>query len=260
MRKTSLLIPLSLFVLGGCKTEKAINDYPITPVTFRNVNVKDEFWRKRIDVNKEVTIPIAFSHCETTGRIKNFQIAGGLIEGKFQSSSPFDDSDVSKVIEGAAYSLISNPDKDLEAYVDTIIGYYKAAQEDDGYLYTYRTIMGDDSHPWIGSKRWEKTHILSHELYNLGHMYEAGVAYYEATGKRDLLDICLRSADLVNKDFGWDALKSYPGHQEIEIGLVKLYRTTGDKKYLDLAKFFLDARGKCDFEGNTYDQSHIPVI
>lgn len=235
-------------------------DYPITPIPFNQVHINDAFWSKRIQTNREVTIPIAFSHCEKTGRINNFKIAGRLMEGKFQSGAPFDDSDVSKIIEGAAYSLSSIPDPELENYVDTIIYFMGKAQEPDGYLYTYRTIMGDNSHDWIGSKRWEKTHILSHELYNLGHMYEAGVAYYQATGKRNLLDICLKSADLICHDFGWDALHSYPGHQEVEIGLVKLYRLTGEKKYLDLAKFFLDIRGKCDWEGGTYDQSHKPVV
>ncbi len=259
MKKTVLYILTLLLITSGVVVAQS-GDYKITPVPFSRVHVDDHFWTKRIQTNKEVTIPIAFGYCESTGRVNNFKIAGGLMKGKFQSGAPFDDSDVSKIIEGAAYSLSSAPDPKLEAYVDSLIYFMGKAQEPDGYLYTYRTIMGNDSHPWIGSKRWEKTHILSHELYNLGHMYEAAVAYYEATGKRNLLDISLKSADLVAKDFGWDALRSYPGHQEIEIGLAKLYRVTGNKKYLDLAKFFLDARGKCGFEGTTYNQSHKPVI
>lgn len=235
-------------------------DYSITPVPFNKVQVEDDFWSERIKTNNDVTIPIAFGYCESTGRIDNFKIAGGLLKGKFKSDAPFDDSDVSKIIEGAAYSLSSQKDPELELYVDSVISYMKAAQEEDGYLYTYRTIMGNGSHPWIGDKRWEKTHILSHELYNSGHMFEAGVAYYQATGKRTLLDVCLKNADLLCKDFGWNALKTYPGHQEVEIGLVKLYRLTGEKKYLDLAKFFLDVRGKCDFQGDSYSQSHKPVV
>lgn len=252
---------LSVVLLLGIRVGFAqLADYNITPVPFNKVHITDQFWAKRIKTNKDVTIPIAFSHCESTGRIDNFKIAGKLMPGKFKSESPFDDSDVSKIIEGAAYALSSDKDPKLEAYVDSVISYMKAAQEDDGYLYTYRTIMGNDSHPWIGSKRWEKTHILSHELYNLGHMFEAGVAYYEATGKQELINVCKRAADLLCNDFGWNALKSYPGHQEVEIGLVKLYRITGEKKYLDLAKFFLDVRGKCDFPGDTYSQSHKPVV
>lgn len=253
---TLLLASLLASQLGFAQ----VKDYNVTPVPFNKVQITDDFWAKRIKTNKEVTIPIAFSHCESTGRIDNFKIAGGLMEGKFKSEAPFDDSDVSKIVEGAAYALSSDRDAQLEAYVDTIISYMKAAQEDDGYLYTYRTIMGNGSHPWIGDKRWEKTHILSHELYNLGHMFEAGVAYYQTTGKRELLDVCIKAADLLCKDFGWDALVTFPGHQEVEIGLVKLYRVTGKKEYLDLAKFFLDARGKCNLPGDMYNQSHKPVI
>ena len=259
--KNKKLFIWSTFLLIGIQMGFAqLADYNITPIPFNKVHVTDHFWSQRIKTNKDVTIPIAFSYCESTGRIDNFKIAGGLIPGKFKSESPFDDSDVSKIIEGAAYALSSENDPKLEAYVDSIISYMKAAQEEDGYLYTYRTIMGNDSHPWIGSKRWEKTHILSHELYNLGHMFEAGVAYYEATGKKELLDVCEKAANLLCKDFGWNALHTYPGHQEVEIGLVKLYRITGEKKYLDLAKFFLDVRGKCDFPGDSYSQSHKPVI
>jgi DUF1680 family protein len=125
-----------------------------------------------------------------------------MAEGEFCSTYPFDDSDVYKIIEGASYSLQTFPDPELEAELDTLIEKIGAAQEDDGYLYTYRTIMGDDSHSWVG-KRWEKTHLLSHELYNLGHMYEAAVAHYRATGGRNFLNIALKSADLVNDEFGW---------------------------------------------------------
>lgn len=250
---------LALSSLCACSNNQS-KDYPIIPVSFDNVHVTDTFWNNRIRINKEVTIPIAFRHCETTGRIENFKIAGGIIKGgKFQSDAPFDDSDVYKIIEGAAYSLCSQKDPKLETYVDSLITYIEAAQEPDGYLYTYRTIMGDDSHPWIGSKRWEKTHILSHELYNLGHLFEAGVAYYKATGKDRLLNVCYKAADLICKDFGPGAYVSFPGHQEVEIGLVKLYRLSGEKKYLDLAKFFLDARGTV-FDKNTYCQSHKRVV
>jgi uncharacterized protein len=235
--------------------------YNIDPVPFTEVKVVDNFWANRIKTNTDVTIPIAYNHCEKTGRIDNFKIAGGILDGDFRSTSPFDDSDVFKVIEGAAYAIQMNPNKELELYTDSIIEYIAMAQEDDGYLYTYRTIMGDDSHPWIGSKRWEKTHLLSHELYNVGHLYEAAVAYYMATGKRKLLDVAIKNADLVAKDFGWNAFQSYPGHQEIEIGLVKLYNITGEKKYLDLAKFFLDVRGKVHLnDRTTYSQSHLPVV
>ncbi len=261
MKTQSFVIILFLFagllLSTGCKKEKPEEkEYPIQPVFFTSVKMTDDFWAPRIRKNHEVTIPIALEQSEKTGRIKNFKIAGGLEEGEFCSIYPFDDSDVFKIIEGASYSLQTTPDPELEAYLDTLIYYIGLAQEDDGYIFTIRTIMGDDSHPWIGSKRWEKTHILSHELYNLGHMYEAAVAHYRATEKRDFLDITIKSADLVDREFGRGKIENYPGHQEIEIGLVKLYRVTGDERYLDLAKFFLDIRGP---DGETYNQAHKKV-
>jgi len=263
MRKTaSLIVPVIVLITLASCSKGSDDNYPVRPVPFTAVRMTDNFWAPRIRKNHEVTIPIAFGYCESTGRVKNYEIAGGLDTGAFCTIYPFDDSDVTKIIEGAAYTLQTDPDPELEAYVDTLISKIGLAQEDDGYLYTNRTIaeMGyGKPHEWAGDKRWEKTNILSHELYNLGHMYEAAVAYYQATGKRELLDIALRSADLVDRDFGWDSFVSYPGHQVIEMGLVKLYRTTGDHKYLDLAKFFLDARGTRD-DGEEYSQSHMKVV
>ncbi|MBE0668653.1 MAG: glycoside hydrolase family 127 protein, partial [Bacteroidales bacterium] len=239
---------------SSCTVGDNDENYPIRPVPFTSVKMTDNFWAPRIQTNHEVTIPIAFGFCESTGRIKNFEIAGGLDTGAFQTIYPFDDSDVTKIMEGASYSLQTFLDPELEAYLDTLIYKIGLAQEDDGYIYTNRTIaeMGYGRiHEWAEGKRWEKTNILSHELYNLGHMYEAAVAHYQATGKRNFLDIAIKSADLVDRDFGWDAFVSYPGHQVIEMGLVKLYRVTGEKRYLDLAKFFLDARGTRD-DGDEY--------
>ena len=251
---------LILLVPGTGCTRKQF-DYPIRPVPFTAVTVTDNFWAPRIMKNSAVTIPIAFSYCESSGRVKNFEIAGKLDTGKFQTIYPFDDSDVYKIIEGASYSLQTNRDPKLEAYLDTLIYKIGKAQEPDGYLYTNRTIAemhgGKGLHEWASVKRWEKDSVLSHELYNLGHLYEAAVAHYQATGKRSLLNIALKSADLVNKDFGWDREKVYPGHQVIEMGLVKLYRVTGEKKYLDLAKFFLDVRGP---NGNAYNQANKKVV
>lgn len=251
-----------LLLIPGCadKTEKGA-DYPIQPVPFTSVRLTDNFWAPRIKKNAAVTIPIAFGYCESTGRVKNFEIAGGLDTGKFQTIYPFDDSDVFKIIEGASYSLQTFPDPKLDSYLDTLIYKIGLAQEDDGYLYTNRTIAemhgGAGLHDWASKNRWELDSILSHELYNLGHLYEAAVAHYQATGKRTLLDIAIKSADLVNKDFGTGQLKVYPGHQVIEMGLVKLYRTTGEKKYLDLARLFLDIRGP---QGEAYNQANKRVI
>lgn len=258
MRSFLSILALAVMMMGCYKkTEKKTSDYPITPVPFTDVKITDHFWSTRMDTNTRVTIPFALQQCEATGRLRNFRVAGGLEAGTFSSRYPFDDSDVFKIIEGASYSLHNHPDPSLENYLDTLISWIAAAQEEDGYLYTFRTILKDDSTviDWAGRERWEKTHLHSHELYNLGHLYEAAVAHYQATGKRNLLDIALRSADLVDRDFGPEAKISYPGHQEIEIGLVKLYRLTGDPRYLDLAKFFLDSRKG----GQEYNQAHIPV-
>lgn len=248
---------LAAILCAGCSGPDSQDMTGILPVPFSSVRVDDNFWAPKIEVNKLVTIPIAIEQSVSTGRIRNFEVAGGLTEGSFNSLYPFDDSDVYKIIEGASYSLQTFPDPVLESLLDTLIMKIGRAQEEDGYLYTYRTIMGDNSHPWIGSKRWEKTHLLSHELYNLGHLYEAAVAHFQATGKSELLDIALLSADLVDRDFGWGRLETYPGHQEIEIGLVKLYRLTGDERYLKLARFFLDVRGP---GGEEYSQSHLKVV
>lgn len=254
------LIILVLFCACNKKTS-TVADYPIQPVPFTAVKLTDNFWAPRIKKNASVTIPIAFGYCESTGRVKNFEIAAGRDTGKFQTIYPFDDSDVYKIIEGASYSLQTFPDPILDSYLDTLIKKIGLAQEPDGYLYTNRTIAekhgGKGLHEWASKNRWEQDSVLSHELYNLGHLYEAAVAHYQATGKRTLLDIALKSADLVNKDFGYDRIKVYPGHQVIEMGLVKLYRVTGDKKYLNLAKFFLDIRGP---HGRAYNQANLKPV
>lgn len=258
--KKSLPVFVLVYLLAinpGCKRENAEEaDYPIRPVPFTSVRLTDKFWSQRIRKNAEVTIPIAFSYCESTGRIKNFEIAGGLDTGRFRSLNPFDDSDVFKIIEGACYSLQTYPDPALESYLDTLISKIALAQEDDGYLYTNRTIAemhgGEGLHEWVNKERWLNDSLHSHELYNIGHLYEAAVAHYQATGKRTLLDVAVRSADLVFNDFGYDKLKVWPGHQVIEMGLVKLFRATGDRRYLDLARFFLDIRGP---NGRQYNQA-----
>jgi len=263
MRKVLFFFLITLIVLGfGCsKGKQTRNEYPITPVPFTKVHVTDNFWANRIKANHDVTIPIAIQKSEETGRIDNFAIAGGLKEGEFCSPYPFDDSDIYKIIEGAAYSLQMFPDAKMEHLVDSLVDLIGLAQEDDGYLFTNRTIMGENGHEWIGKERWVNVDDLSHELYNLGHFYEAATAYYQATGKRKILDIAIKSADLIDKTFGYGKIEDWPGHQEIEIGLVKLYRVTGEKRYLDLAKFFLDVRGTGNVhEKKTYNQSHKPVV
>ena len=239
-------------------------DYPIKPVAFTQVNITDNFWAPRLETNRKVTIPYNFQKCEETGRIRNFAIAGGLEEGEFEGIY-FNDSDVFKVIEGASYSLHVHDDPELKAYLDDLIAKIAAAQEDDGYLYTNRTIDPSKAADGGGVERWTSLQV-HHELYNVGHMYEAAVAHYQATGERSLLDVAIKNADLIDKVFGPGKNMGVPGHQEIEIGLVKLYRVTGAQKYLDLAKFFVDQRGNTegyDLAGGRnagrYMQDHKPL-
>lgn len=237
------------------------HDYSITPVPFYDVQVKDAFWSPRLEVNRTVTLPYNFEKCEETGRIDNFSKAAGLMEGAHEGIH-FNDSDVFKVMEGAAYSLRLEDDPKLDAYLDDVIEKIAAAQEEDGYLYTLRTIHPDDDHKWAGPKRWSYL-IASHELYNVGHMYEAAVAHHLATGKDNFLNVVLKNTELILNTFGENGIRDVPGHQEIEIGLVKLFRLTGEQKYLDLAKFFLDERGRENGRVLSEDpperQDHLPV-
>jgi len=272
MRCKFTIILLMIFcILGLTCSKNHQKDYPIKPVAFNEVEITDSFWLPRLETNRKVTIPFAFKKCEETGRIDNFAKAAGLMEGDFEGKR-YNDSDVFKIMEGAAYSLSLKRDTELEKYMDDLIDKVAESQEKDGYLYTNRTINPENPAPGAGEKRWSNLGS-SHELYNVGHMYEAAVAYYQATGKRAFLNVALKNADLITELFGPAGIKEFPGHQEIEIGLVKLFRVTGKKKYLDLAKFFLDVRGKKEykkmFDENSdfsiynqdwYLQAHKPVI
>ncbi len=247
----------------GARAIAAPSDYPIQPVPFVDVEVVGGFWGPRLQTNRTVTVWSNLRKCEQTGRLSNFAKAAGCVTGSFEGIY-FNDSDVFKVIEGASYTLAQHPDPKLDADLDALIADIAAAQEDDGYLYTARTI-NDPKYDYPGKKgRW--THLAhGHELYNVGHLYEGAVAHYQATGKRTLLDVAIKNADLIHRVFGPDPGQriDVPGHEEIEIGLVKLYRVSGKQKYLDLAKFFLDMRGRKDKRGNLYGdycQDHKPVV
>ena len=197
MKKAFLFF--SLFVATTLAAQKS--DYPIQAVNFTSVKLTDNFWLPRLRINQEVTIPASFERCERTGRVKNFEMAA-THSGKFCTIFPFDDTDIYKTIEGASYSLSLFPDKKLEVYIDSLIEKVARAQEPDGYLYTARTIDPNNPHSWSGKERWSKERELSHELYNAGHLYEAAAAHYYATGKKNLLNIALKNADLVCSVFG----------------------------------------------------------
>jgi hypothetical protein len=236
-------------------------DYPIRPVPFTLVHIDHGFWHPRLETNRTRTIPSDFKKCEETGRIDNFAVAAGRRPGHHVGIY-YNDSDVYKVIEGASYSLAMHPDPELDRYLDQLIDVIAAAQEDDGYLYTARTIDPTATDPnRIGPDRWSRLEH-SHELYNVGHLYEAAVAHFEATGKGTLLDVAVKNADLIWKTFGPAARRDPPGHQEIELGLVRLSHVTGHARYLELAQFFLDQRGQADTHElyGEYAQDHQPVI
>jgi len=242
-------------------------DYAYSPVAFTSVKLTDNFWLPRIKINHSVTIPTSFERCENTGRVKNFEMAAAK-SGKFCTVYPFDDTDIYKTIEGASFSLSLFPDKKLELYIDTLIEKVAKAQEPDGYLYTARTIDPLNPHKWAGTERWQKERELSHELYNSGHLYEAAAAHYLATGKKNLLNIALKNADLVCSVFGPGRQHVAPGHEVVEMGLVKLYRITGKPEYLQTAKDFIEERGrfkgydatsKDPWKNGAYWQDHIPV-
>ena len=259
MKRILLLALAGISLAGGAQTHDG--GYPITPVPFTSVKVTDSFWGQRLKASREVTIPLAFSKCEETGRYENFAKAAHPSSDYKVEGFSFDDTDVYKTIEGASYSMQTYPDKKLDRYIDSVLMVVAAAQEPDGYLYTARTMNPQHPHEWAGSKRWEKVEDLSHEFYNLGHMVEGAVAHYQATGKRTFLDVAIKYADCVEKAIGDKPgqLVRVPGHQIAEMALCKLYLVTGQKKYLDLAKFFLDKRGYTERK-DAYSQAHKPVL
>jgi uncharacterized protein len=258
---------------GPAQTPAPRRDYPVQPVPFTKVKLTDGFWAPRIEVNRTATIPVAFEQCERTNRVDLFVRAGQVLRGEEPANRnppgyPFDDTDVYKVIEGASYTLSVHPDPKLDAYVDGLIAKIAAAQEPDGYLYTTRTINPKRPHAWAGPERWVLERDDSHELYNLGHLFEAAVAHHLATGKRTLLDVAVKAADLLVDTFGPGKRTTWPGHQITEMALVRLARVTGNDRYVTLAKFLLDERGPGPFppgeranpRGLDYNQAHDKVV
>ncbi len=262
MRKI-ILAALACTSIANAQT--IVDGYPYTQVPFTSVSLtENSFWGDRLKAAHTVTIPLAFSKCESEGRYANFVKAAHPSDkydvGTFMGF-PFDDTDVYKTIEGASYILQTFPNKDLEAYIDSVLDIVAAAQEPDGYLYTARTINPAKPHPWSGDARWAKEEVWGHELYNLGHMLDAAVAHYQATGSEKFLNIARKFADCVVREIGPNEGQEHivPGHQIAEMGLAKLYLVTGEQKYLDEAKYFLDMRGKTDVH-DLYSQSLEPVV
>ena len=262
----ALAAAMTLTASAAQKQKQQAHGYPISPVPFTAVKVTPgTFWGQRLEASRKVTIPLAFSKCEETGRYTNFSNAAEHLKDPSKvfpvGGLSFDDTDPYKTIEGASYILQTYPDKKLVQYIDSVLDVIASAQEPDGYLYTSRTQNPQHPHEWAGDKRWSKEEDLSHELYNLGHMVEGAIAHYQATGSRKFLDIAIRYADCVCREVGPNQGQAcvVPGHQIAEMALAKLYLVTGDKKYLDEAKFFLDYRGKTTIT-HDYSQAHKPVI
>ncbi|NLE66519.1 MAG: glycoside hydrolase family 127 protein [Lentisphaerae bacterium] len=210
--------------------------HPLSAVSFTQVSLHDAFWAPRQRVNRKITLPIEYQQCRKTGRIDAFKLEWK--PGLPNEPHIFWDSDVGKWIEAAAYSLMTHPDKKLEARIDGVAALMARAQQPDGYLNAHFTVVEPEKR-WANLSEW-------HELYCAGHLMEGAVAYYEATGKRAMLDVMCRYADLICKVFGRGPgqKRGYCGHEEVELALVKLYRATGAKRYLSQAKYFIDERGQ----------------
>ena len=236
MNKSIYLLLGMTLLLTSCNQQadkESASLKPIEAVDFSHVKIVDSFWSPRLDNHVKVTIPVCIDQIENqTGRIQNFENAAKG-EGE-HSGIYFDDSDVYKALEGIAYTLVNNPDPALEQKADEWIDKFAAAQQSDGYLNTYYILTGLD-------QRW--TNMDKHEMYCAGHMIEAAVAYYKATGKRKLLDVSERMVGHMMSVFGPNKRHWVPGHEEIELALVKLYQVTGKQEYLDFADWLLNERG-----------------
>ena len=262
MQKRKLLLTNMLVIAITCNAIGTTQGTRIEEVPFTQVHLNDIFWAPRIEVNRTVSIPSAFRECKKSGRFDNFALAAGLIEGEHQGDFSFDDTDPYKVIEGASYALAAKYDKALDHYLDSVITLIAKAQEPDGYLTTCVTNNCTRLSGWWGTHKWER--INSHELYNSGHLIESAVAHYRATGKRTFLDVAIKNADLVCKTFGPNEGQIHRpgGHPIIEMALCKLYKVTGNKKYLEGAKYFVEETGRCTdgHHPSEYSQDHKPIL
>lgn len=273
-RNARILLLLALLALPGTEASAAPEKKAgtITPVPFNEVTLTGGFWADRMRTELDVTVPFSFEQAKPA--IEQIRCGAAFLQNR-PTDPPIPNgplsSDLYKIMEGGAYSLMLRSNPALEARMDSLILLLGQAQQADGYLYVCHTCHNIDAF-WMGEKPYSKV-VYSHELYNVGHLYEAAVAYYQATGKRSLLDIAIKSARHVNRVFfegdpnynGGKPVMQAPGHEEIELALCKLYRVTGDRLYLEMAKRFLDIRGvtfRPDGEGflnPTYAQQHAPV-
>lgn len=252
IKQLAFLFIASAGMLSCSTVQKDASFQKNEPVNFSQVKITDNFWLPRIDKHAEVTLPACIRQCEVeTQRVKNFAIAGGMEQGEFKGLV-YDDSDLYKMIEGCSYSLMNHPNPELEKKLDEIIAKIAAAQQEDGYLMTY-FILGNLDERW--------TNMDKHEMYCCGHLIEAAIAYYNATGKRSLLDVAIKYANHIDNTFGVGKKTWVPGHQEIELALVKLYRQTGDERYLKLSNWLLEQRGHGhgDWKAKDYYQDLMPV-
>lgn len=261
-KRALLLIGVASLSLSMSCAQKQQPKAPIQEVSFTQVHLNDGFWSPRIEINRTVSIPSAFHECEVNGRFDNFAIAAGLIKGEHKGDFSFDDTDPYKVIEGASYSLAVHYDAKLDHYLDSVINIIAKAQEPDGYLTTCVTNKCTRLSGWWGTHKWEK--INSHELYNSGHLIESAVAHYRATGKKSFLNVAIKNADLVCKTFGPNEGQIHRpgGHPIIEMALCKLYKVTGNKTYLEGAKYFVEETGRCTdgHRPSEYSQDHMPIL
>ena len=258
--KACLVLLAVVFSVAGGLSAADPTLLKLRPVPFTSVEITDSFWAPRQEINRTVSIPVNLENLVTAGNIKNFQLAAAKAREGFQGPV-FMDSDVYKALEAASYSLATHPDPALERRLDEIIAVLAAAQQPDGYLNTYFTVVKPEAR-WTNLRDW-------HELYCAGHLFEAAVAHYQATGKRSLLDVAVKYADYIDSVFGPGKRMGYPGHPEIELALVKLSRVTGERRYFELARFFITNRGRHFFaeEHNTppekydgaYWQDDVPI-
>ncbi|WP_303208471.1 glycoside hydrolase family 127 protein [Bacteroides oleiciplenus] len=252
MRKRIVYLLLSIGLFSSCAQQDISFTRKMEPVNFSQVTITDQFWKPRLETHAATTLGVCIEQCElATNRVRNFAIAAKVIPGEFEGLV-YDDSDLYKMIEGVSYSLTNHSNPALEAKIDTIVDYISKAQMEDGYLMTYY-ILGDMNQRW--------TDMDKHEMYCCGHLIEAAIAYDDATGKRKLLDVAIRFANHLIDTFGPNKRVWVPGHQEIELALVKLYYKTHDSRYLDFSKWLLAQRGHGagTWDSPDYHQDLLPV-